>query len=419
VCAVDDPSDGTGPSDPDTCADGTGGSTAAQCKAALGTDGNISGNGTAAGTQVGDCGIDVNKDGVVDNLTKGQLGTCTTAVCGTGTDTNPADFLRVVTLVRWDRGDGNRYALQSTTDPYPGLSGAPRVTALTPSAGAGGAVVTTGTQINFTATTNRKASALSWLVGGTPWGTGADAGGGLTWTFTWNLGSPGAAGVGASPSANEVVDGTYEVGARGFDQFNVGGQERDVTITLNRRAPYAPATFQAVNVAGHVETMWTRSPEGDIDGYRVYHQPSGGGSDTPACNYSAALTCIDNSAPGSGSWVYHVYAYDNGGARQGDASLPITIDLTDQTPTTPTGLTATRSGSNVTLNWNASSDPDAGDSVAKYRIYRDGTTLADAWTTTTGTTWTDTNAADTHTYYVVAVDTKNGESAKQASGVTI
>jgi len=224
VCAVDDPSDGTGASDPDTCADGSGGSTPAQCKSALGTDGNISGNGSAAGTQIGDCGIDLNKDGVVDNLTKGQLGTCTSATCGTGSDSNPQDWLRVVTLVRWDRGDGNRYALQSTTDPYPGLSGAPRVTALTPSAGAGGVVVTTGTQIDFTATTNRKAAALSWLVGGTPWGTGTDAGGGLTWTFSWKLGTPGGAGVGASPAANEVVDGTYEVGVRAFDQFNVGGQ---------------------------------------------------------------------------------------------------------------------------------------------------------------------------------------------------
>ena len=86
VCAVDDPSDGTGASDPDTCADGTGGSTAAQCLAALGTTGNISGNGSAGSTQVGDCGIDLNKDGVVDNLTKGQLGTCTTALCGSGSE---------------------------------------------------------------------------------------------------------------------------------------------------------------------------------------------------------------------------------------------------------------------------------------------------------------------------------------------
>src|SRR5207247_1489892 len=162
------------------------------------------------------------------------------------------------------------------------------------------------------------------------------------WTFKWNLGIPGAAIVGASPVGNEVVDGTYEVGARAFDLFNIGGQERDVTITLNRRAPYAPATFRAVNVAGNVETMWTRSPEGDIDGYRVYRQQVSGGSDVPVCTYSTSLTCVDSSAPNSGSWIYHVYAYDNGGARQGDASLPVTINLSNNPPATPTNMSAVR-----------------------------------------------------------------------------
>ena len=73
VCSVDDSNDGLGVRDSTFCAsDGT--TTSDQCATALGTSGSISGVGTAAGTVVGDCGIDLDKDGQVDGLTLGDVG---------------------------------------------------------------------------------------------------------------------------------------------------------------------------------------------------------------------------------------------------------------------------------------------------------------------------------------------------------
>jgi fibronectin type 3 domain-containing protein len=68
------------------------------------------------------------------------------------------------------------------------------------------------------------------------------------------------------------------------------------------------------------------------------------------------------------------------------------------------------------LSWTASTDPDAGDSIQYYRIYRDGmnfvTNVYGRTATGSNLSFTDTaTGGDSHTYYVVAVDQSNTESA--------
>ena len=80
---------------------------------------------------VGDCGIDLNLDGTVDQLVGGRrrqrLHRGDPAATARDADSNPDDYKRIVSLVTWDRGDGRRYALQSTTRPEPRpLRGRPR-----------------------------------------------------------------------------------------------------------------------------------------------------------------------------------------------------------------------------------------------------------------------------------------------------
>jgi len=73
-----------------------------------------------------------------------------------------------------------------------------------------------------------------------------------------------------------------------------------------------------------------------------------------------------------------------------------------QPPTVPQNLTGQAlTASQVTLNWSASTD-NGGGTVAGYRIYRNGTSIA----TATGTTYTDTSTAQntTYTYRVAAFD---------------
>jgi prepilin-type N-terminal cleavage/methylation domain-containing protein len=402
VCTADDPTDGLGKGDASFCADGTGGSSAGQCASALGTSGSISGSGIASGAQLG------------------ETGSCGSGSCGGGSaDKNPEDYKRIVTLVRWTSGEGSRFVLQSSTLPYPGLSGAPRVTSLT--APEGWTIVDAGrTNASFVAQTSRKAASVSWLLGGTPQGVATGDSAGTTWTFTLPLGTTGCSvDPSAPPRADEVVDGPYVVGAKAIDTFGQPGAVTAQTLTLNRCRPYAPTGFQAVHVGGRVETVWFPSPERDIEGYKVFRR-QGSGPEALVCDLSGAVACIDSAPAASGSWDYLVYAYDKDTAalRQGQPSQVVTLDLTNRAPYTPQNLQAS---AGPTLTWSAPSpaDPDAGDAIAGYRIYRDGATLVDryAFVPAGTTSFADSAGAldGPHSYQVAAVDGKGAESAKTSA----
>ena len=428
VCSVDDPKDGTGQTDTTFCAS-TGLSTrtsAATCATALGNTGNISGAGTAAGAAVGDCGIDLDRDGQVDDLTLGDVGSAPGASCsGTGCDLNPDDYKRVVTLVRWTIGSGSHFVLQSTSLPYPGLSGAPRVTALPilPSL-----TVTSPTQTTFgsmATATNRKAAGVTWLLDGTPMGnaTANDTTGKL-WTFTWQLGTASCDSSGAptsaAPAAGEVVDGVYQIGAKAIDSFAQAGGTRTQVVTLNRCRPFAPTGLVAALIGtSGVEATWAASPERDIEGYELW-RVQGAGTPQLACSLAQNRRCVEQSPPSSGLWDYYVVASDRdatGTLKPGLKSTAVRLDLSNHVPAAPVGALAgsRASSTTATVTWGPSTgDPDAGDSVTAYRIYRDGTTLNDRYATVpAGTyTYTDTAATDAHTYYVAAVDSKGAESVK-------
>jgi prepilin-type N-terminal cleavage/methylation domain-containing protein len=130
TCAVDDPTDGTGPHESaGYCLNGTGQTSPTQCATYLGKSGSIAGAGVASGAAAADCGIDANFDGNVDGLADTSGAPCTNC---SGTDKNPNDYKRIVVLVRWNKGLGSRYALQSTTLPNPGLAAAPAIVTMTP-----------------------------------------------------------------------------------------------------------------------------------------------------------------------------------------------------------------------------------------------------------------------------------------------
>jgi hypothetical protein len=94
----------------------------------------------------------------------------------------------------------------------------------------------------------------------------------------------------------------------------------------------------------------------------------------------------------------------------------VTIPATDQPPTAPPFLSAVKTGPTTTkLSWSPAGDPDPGDSVQFYRIYRDGTDWINDYygRTTSGSDQSFTDSAtngDVHTYYVVAVDQSFTES---------
>ena len=431
ACSVDDPSDGSGAVDNATFCPPGGGTSAATCRRILGMTGSI--QGTAAATSsaldVGSCGIDLNLDGQVDYLTRGQLsadahvnlcsivGWCPSTLA----DTYPDDYKRIVTLVRWNRGGGSRYALQSTTVPNPGSAAAPQMVSLTAPSLSVTAAATTS--VTFAATTSRTPAAVSWSVDGTA--TGTATGVGTAWGFTWNL---GAVSAGSTPNTGEVLDGAYVVSAKAFDSYGSFGQTKAVTLTVNRRVPYAPAQFAGGRNPGgsggtnSVDFEWAPNKERDIVGYRVYRVPTLGAAVQvcPATSgaTTSSTTCEATNEPNSATVNYYAVAYDRdtaGNVRAGDVSPTIVVTGTNNAPLPPGTLSASTANGNTVLSWGASAgDPDVGDQVAFYRIYRDGQHFADRYDRTgTGAelTYTDTNTNGVqHDYSVVAVDTQLAES---------
>lgn len=418
TCSVDDAADGTGAQDAARfCTTGPGKATAATCRTLLGTEGSVAGTG-ASDTAAADCGIDSNRDGTVDGLVAG--GSCG-AGCGSGTDSNPDDYKRIVSLVRWDRGSGARYALQAATLPNPGLSASPGVATITPERTN---VLEAGIEtLNIGVTTTRPAATVGISIDGSPLGSAAVVGSDpKVWNYPWRLGalaSPIATAT--DPADGEVLDGTYVVSARALDAYGSAGTTRAATVTINRRIPYPVKRFRAGRRGGNsgdIDFEWVLNRERDIVGYRVFRDVPNTDVDEQACALTRRTACFLANPPEQNS-EYYAVAYDRnsaGGEQVGSRSPNFLVTKTNTVPAAVTALEALSvSGGNTKLNWAASAgDPDAGDSVDHYRIYRDGVAYANRYDrTSTGAVleYLDTDAGGTpHDYWVAAVDQSLGES---------
>jgi fibronectin type 3 domain-containing protein len=178
---------------------------------------------------------------------------------------------------------------------------------------------------------------------------------------------------------------------------------------VEERIRTAPSTF----------TLHGPNPEHDIVGYQVYRRLTSGGTATLVCSLTQQTSCQDQSPPNQPTLYYYVVALDRdatGAQRLGALGDDVTVTQTDHPPFAPTNLLASTSNGTTILRWTAASpaDPDAGDSIAFYRIYRDGSAYANRYDRTgTGAdvTYTDTHPDGvSHTYYVTAVDTQLAES---------
>jgi prepilin-type N-terminal cleavage/methylation domain-containing protein len=417
ACTIDDARDKTGSHEAGIfCASGTGGTTAAQCQSLLSVNALIglpgAGTTAAAAAGLGDCGLDVDLDGEVDGLVDLVGSVCIGTCAAGGVDANPADAKRIVVLVRWDRGEGSRYVLQGTTAANPGLAGAPAITSISsPTTLPVTSAAVTSLQVN--GTSSAQAATVAAYLDGTS--QGSATGSGTSWSFTWPLGSVSA---GTTPGSGEVVDGSYLVGLKAFDANGQFGQSRSLTVVVNRRAPYPPQSLRAGRNSGTVELEWQPAPERDVELYRGYRWT--GAAWTLVCT-TVTATCQDPSPPAIGTPADTVVAVDRtaaGALREGALATSASVPLLNTAPGAPTNLVATSASGTTTLTWTAPAggDPDAGDSIDHYAIYRDGLLYENRYDRTangTDTTWTDTRTGgQTHSYAVSAVDTHLAESAK-------
>ncbi|MDQ3629843.1 MAG: prepilin-type N-terminal cleavage/methylation domain-containing protein [Actinomycetota bacterium] len=430
VCTVDDPRDGTGAHEADVFCPSAGDAspTPDECANLI----NASALGTLPGADVtgdvnaGLCGIDANLDGTVDGLVSATATVCllSTTNCTNPPDTNPADYKRIVSLVRWPGG----YNLQTSQVNNPGLAAAPAVTSLT--AETNTITDVTRTSLGLTSTTTNMPSTVALYRDGTAIGT-ASSTGGANWAANWNLG-PVTTTVGAQPAASETVDGSYQLSEKAFDQYGQYGATRSQTIVVNRRQHFAPARVAVGrNGTGIVEIEWSPAKEHDSEGFRVDRKVNGGPW-AEVCSRAVRTACRDTNAPEGTllqprDYTYSVVGYDRdpaGALRAGDRSVvKVVEDPAPPAPGNPGSLQASKVGDNVVLTWTAPPVDLLRPAPDHYNIYRvaqgaGGASYGDRLDSVypqegQPLSYTDTRTTgQVHDYWITAVNSQLGESAK-------
>ncbi|MGH2944868.1 MAG: hypothetical protein ACRDPC_01105 [Solirubrobacteraceae bacterium] len=343
---------------------------------------------------------------------------CPSSTAAGTVDKNPEDYKRVSTTVTWRRNSADMRVVQTGIVNNPGSASGPAIRSIAPRGYPAPYEITNAavTSVVFDVTTSSEPATMNWLIDGTvrqppPVENGTT---GLAWEFTWEIGNAESGG---------VLDGDYIVSAEAFNQYGLSGPGRQETVILNRRVPFAPqqVTGGRTNF-GTVEIEWTANSERDIIGYEVFRE----GTATPICALAVQkldTICTDYAPPAADPLEYWVVAYDKtpgtGAPRAGDDSDRLVVVADNSQPFPPTNLDGTRDADGtVTLTWDRPSpeDPDAGDSIEFYRIYRDGILLANRYArwfdTGPSPEWQDTQTAGvTHSYWVTAVDQHYAESA--------
>lgn len=332
-------------------------------------------------------------------------------------DKNPEDYKRVTVTVSWTRNGSTRKVVQSDVINNPGSATGPAVRSLFVDAWAAPYEITDPAvaSLAIKMSTSSKPTVINWTVDGTSQAnapTATDATG-LIWQTTWNI--------------TGLDDGAYLIGGEAFNQYGISGPGRTETVTLNRSLPRAVARVAGGrNNFGQVEMEWAANTERDIVGYEVERTDAAGtATGQSVCSLASqgnGTYCVDPNPPGSDPIYYHVRAYDKtpstGVSRPGPWSAVLRVDKNDTAPYALTGLMSSTAGGVVTLKWNRPSpvdDPDTGDSIAFWRIYRDGISLAnryDRWyDNRSAITWQDSKLGGAiHSYYITAVDTHYKES---------
>ncbi|MEX0585956.1 MAG: DNRLRE domain-containing protein, partial [Pirellulales bacterium] len=181
-------------------------------------------------------------------------------------------------------------------------------------------------------------------------------------------------------------------------------------VTIDSTPPTAPANLAFTqNTPTQNDLAWNASTDAEsgVDHYNVYR--NGVLLASPA-----GTTYSDTTVTAGLVYTYRVTAV-NGDDFESGPSNSISIGTDTSPPSVPTNLrvgaasdiSVTGGAVQVTLSWNAATDPESG--IQHYKVYRNGTLLA---TMPTGTTLTDTalSARTTLEYRVSAVNNEDIES---------
>nr|WP_306745043.1 PQQ-dependent sugar dehydrogenase [Saccharothrix yanglingensis] len=223
----------------------------------------------------------------------------------------------------------------------------------------------------------------------------------------------------AGGKAVDVLDSSTADGARIVQWPDTGGtnqQWRLVRLGADTTPPTAPAAPRTSNLTcSSVTLSWSASTDDvGVAFYDVYHDGQLMTS-VPGTARSVDLTVV----PGA-TWGLYVNARDAAGnVSQAGPTVTITVPQCQADtvpPTTPTGVTATASGTTVAVRWSPATD-NVG--VTGYEILRDGTQVG----STTGaatTSFTDSGlAANTRYEYRVRARDAQANRSTPSAPVTV
>ncbi|WP_431605609.1 PQQ-dependent sugar dehydrogenase [Amycolatopsis melonis] len=216
----------------------------------------------------------------------------------------------------------------------------------------------------------------------------------------------------ASGKAVDVLDGSTADGAPIVQLPGSGGAGQRwqlVRLDADVTPPTAPGNPRVSGLTCTQATLsWSASSDDvGVAYYDIYHDGQLMTS-VPGTALSAQLSV----SPGA-TWGLHVNARDAAGnVSQASPTVTVTVPQCQsdtQPPTTPTGVTATASGTTVTVRWTASTD-NVG--VTGYEVLRDGT-VAGSTSGAAATSFTDSGLAPNtrYQYQIRARDAQANRSA--------
>jgi len=203
---------------------------------------------------------------------------------------------------------------------------------------------------------------------------------GTQFNWTWNLpdGQP---------------DGNYVVAAQIFDSTgaNAISSPSPLVVTVNRYIPdhtaFAPTAAGRNPLWGNlpeIETyptaLATARVDRDVTGFLATRLVNGSTNGTACQTYSPNVrACQDENPPSNTSHVLTYRITPTGanpdGSQQvgGNTAASPDVNIANTRPYEPENVTATRSGNRLTISWTnpiGSGDPDSGDCIDFFRVYR-------------------------------------------------
>ena len=294
---------------------------------------------------------------------------------------------------------------------------------------------------------SNEASAVPATVPGAPTGLSA-TGSGTTVSLTWTPPSDGGAtilgynlyqGTTAGGESKTAVNGSaritttsysvtgltrgtpYFFTVKAVNAYGSSGASNEASATPVDTVPDAPTGVTATPSVHSVALAWTAPFDGGspITGYNVFEGTTSGGESSTAVNGSVLIvvtnTVVTELTTGT-PYYFTVEAVNSLGSSPASSEASATPS---DPPGAPTGLTATPSNTEVTLDWTAPAS-DGGSAITGYNVFEGTSTGNESTTPVNSTLITDTSYVVTGlvngTLYYFTVEAVNPAGSSTASG---